>query len=66
MAAQTGTPVTVMTRDGEVVEGRLVSASDTEVVIRIAGQPITLAVESLRYISFDGRIEMSADSSDDL
>ena len=48
VAAQTGTSVTVETRDGDVVEGRLVSATDTEVVIRIAGQPLTLDVESLR------------------
>ena len=64
-AAQTGTPVTVVTRDGDVVEGWLVSATDTEVVIRIAGQPLTLAVELLSYISFEGRIEPSADSTDD-
>ncbi len=47
VAAQSGTPVTVETREGEVVDGILVSATETEVVIRIAGQPLTLAVEAL-------------------
>ena len=65
VAAQSGTPVTVETREGEVVDGILVSATETELVIRIAGQPLTLAVEALRYISFDGRVEASADAVDD-
>ena len=65
VAAQSGTPVTVETHEGELVDGVLVSATETEVVIRIAGQPLTLAVDSLRYISFDGRIEASADVVDD-
>lgn len=59
VAAQSDTPVTVETREGEVVDDVLVSATGTEVVIRIAGQPLTLAVESLRYISFDGLVEVS-------
>ena len=64
-AGQTGTPVTVETRDGDTIDGTLVSATDTEVVIRVAGQSLTLAVDRLRYISFDGRIERPVDAAGD-
>lgn len=56
VAAQTGTPVTVETRDGDVVEGRLVSATETEVTIAVAGQSIALPVSEVNYVSFVGAI----------
>ena len=57
LAAQSGTPVTVETRAGDTIEGTLVSATDTEVTIRVAGQPITLPLNEVRYLSFVGRID---------
>lgn len=58
----TPTAVTLETREGDTIEGELVSANGTEVVVRVAGQPLTLAIDVLRYISFDGRIEASPDA----
>jgi hypothetical protein len=68
VAAQTGTAVTVETREGDSVDGRLVSATETEVTIRVAGQPITLPLSEVRYLSFVGAIDQtdgSGDRSDD-
>ncbi len=59
VAAQTGTPVTVETREGDRIDGRLLSATETEVTIRVAGQPITLPVSEVRYLSFVGAIVQS-------
>ena len=65
MARQQGQPpaegvaATIETRTGDLVEGIFVSATETEVVFRVAGQPLTLPMETIRYISFDGRIRAS-------
>ena len=64
VAAQTGTAVTVETREGDSVDGRLVSATETEVTIRVAGQPITLPLSEVRYLSFVGAIDQSDGSGD--
>jgi len=48
--------VTVVTISGEVIEGTLKTISDTEVVVDIADQPITLPLENIRYLSFVGRL----------
>ena len=60
-----GTAVTIETREGDTIEGAFVSANGTEVVVRVAGQRLTLAMDVLRYISFDGRIEASPDAGGD-
>ena len=54
-----GVAATIETRTGDLVEGIFVSATETEVVFRVAGQPLTLPMETIRYISFDGRIRAS-------
>jgi hypothetical protein len=54
-----GVAATIETRTGDLVEGVFVSATETEVVFRVAGQPLTLPMETIRYISFDGRIRAS-------
>ena len=54
-----GIAATIETRAGDLVEGIFVSATETEVVFRVAGQPLTLPMETIRYISFDGRIRAS-------
>jgi hypothetical protein len=56
------TAVTLETRKGDTIEGEFVSANGTEVVVRVAGQRLTLAMDVLRYISFDGRIEAPPDA----
>ena len=54
-----GVAATIETRTGDLVEGIFVSATEAEVVFRVAGQPLTLPMETIRYISFDGRIRAS-------
>jgi len=49
--------VTVLTAKGDTVEGTLRSASLTEISVEIAGQPLTIRVADIKYISFDGKIE---------
>lgn len=57
LAAQTGTAVTIETRAGDLIAGTLVGATDTEVTIRVVGQPITLPLSEVRYVSLVGRID---------
>ena len=60
-----GIAATIETRTGDMVEGIFVSATETEVVFRVAGQPLTIPVETIRYISFDGRIGTSTDGGEE-
>ena len=48
--------VTVVTDKGDVIEGALKGATDTEVSIEVAGQPVKIPVASIRYLSFIGKI----------
>jgi hypothetical protein len=48
-----------------MVEGIFVSATEAEVVFRVAGQPLTIPMETIRYISFDGRIGTSTDGGEE-
>ena len=61
-----GIAATIETRTGDMVEGIFVSATEAEVVFRVAGQPLTIPMETIRYISFDGRIGTSTDGGEDL
>lgn len=55
--AQEPTRVTVATTKGDVISGPMVAASTREVVVQVAGQPLTLPIADLRYISFVGDLE---------
>jgi hypothetical protein len=52
--------VTVMTQKGETVEGTFKGATAAEVVIIIAGQEVKLAVEGIKYLSFEGKLDSAA------
>lgn len=52
--------VTVATAKGDTVEGVLRAISDKEVTLEVAGQPLTIPMENVRYISFAGKIETGA------
>ena len=60
-----GIAATIETRTGDMVEGIFVSATEAEVVFRVAGQPLTIPMETIRYISFDGRIGASTHGNED-
>jgi hypothetical protein len=60
-----GIAATIETRTGDMVEGTFVSATETEVIFRVAGQPLTLPMETIRYISFDGRLAVSVDGGEE-
>jgi hypothetical protein len=47
---------TLETKKGEVVEGVFRGATEAEVTIEIAGQAIKIPSESVRYVSFEGRL----------
>ncbi len=55
--------VTVATKKGDFIDGALRSASPSEVVIEVAGQPITIPTDGVKYLSFVGRIEQTPTSS---
>jgi hypothetical protein len=55
-SAQTTKRVTVETTKGDVIEGVFRSATDSEIVIEVAGQPLRLPVDTIKYVSFTGRI----------
>jgi hypothetical protein len=48
---------TVTTTKGETIEGTLKSATETEVFLQVAGQTLRLPIDSIRTISFVGRLE---------
>ena len=48
-----GTTVTIETREGDTIDAVLVRANESTVEIRVAGQLLTLPLETIRYISFD-------------
>lgn len=52
--------VTVATVAGDVVEGTLKIVSETEVVVEVADQTVTLPVASIKYLSFVGRLSDAA------
>jgi len=53
--ASAGFPATVVTLKGEFVEGRFISASDTELTIDTPGRRLTLSLRDVSYVSFAGR-----------
>jgi hypothetical protein len=48
---------TVMTEKGEIFEGTFRSATETEIVLESAVQPLRLRLAGVRTISFAGRVE---------
>jgi hypothetical protein len=52
--------ITVATTKGDTIEGVLRTISDKEVTLEVAGQPLTIPFENVRYISFAGKIETAA------
>ena len=65
-SAAEGIAATIETRTGDMVQGIFVSANETEVVLRVAGQPLTLPAETIRYISFDGQIGVSTRGGEEI
>jgi hypothetical protein len=57
--------VTIETREGDTIDAVLVRANESTVEIRVAGQLLTLPLETIRYISFDGRLGASADGGEE-
>jgi len=57
--------VTIETREGDTIDAVLVRANESTVEIRVAGQLLTLPMETIRYISFDGRLGASADGGEE-
>ena len=51
--------VTVVTAKGDVIEGVLRGATDTELSIEVAGQLVKIPLDTLNYVSFVGRIDGS-------
>ena len=49
-------PVSISTAKGETIEGLFRGATETEVVIEIAGQRVRLPISDIRLISFVGKI----------
>ena len=60
-----GTTVTIETREGDTIDAVLFRANESTVEIRVAGQLLTLPLETIRYISFDGRLGASADGGEE-
>jgi len=52
--APSGLRLTVVTKAGDVVEGRWRSATETHVVLEVAGQRLDIPVTDVRYLSFVG------------
>ena len=61
--AQSARRVTIVTTKGDTVEGTLRSMTADQVVIEIAGQPVTVATANIKYLSFVGRVDGSTSSS---
>lgn len=57
LSAQLPRRVTIVTQKGDVIEGTLKSATDSEVVIEIAGQALKVPVETIKYLSFVGKLD---------
>jgi hypothetical protein len=55
--------VTISTKDGTSVEGVLRSLTDAEIVVEIAGQPLRFPIDSIRYLSFVGKIDTPTTSA---
>lgn len=57
LSAQSARRVTLVTQKGDVIEGTLKSATDADVVIEVAGQPLRVSLETIRYMSFVGKLD---------
>ena len=63
LSAQPQTPpprLTAVLASGDVIEGRLRSATETDVTLDVAGQALTLPLVNVRYLSFVGVIGSSS------
>src|SRR4051812_47564396 len=55
--------VTVVMRDGKVVEGIFRGSTETEVSIEVAGQLLKIPLLTVKYVSLVGRIDVPADAA---
>ncbi|MBE3088394.1 MAG: hypothetical protein IMZ71_04700 [Chloroflexi bacterium] len=61
-AQQSSHKATVTTKKGETIEGTFKSATETEIVLEVAGQTLRLPLAAVRTISFVGRVEEATTS----
>lgn len=69
-AAHAAVKATVATKTGDIVEGTFRGATDAEITIEVAGLPLAIPLEQVRYVSFEGPIDaglqtMARGSADD-
>jgi hypothetical protein len=64
-SAPAQTAVTIETLEGDTIDGELVRASESTAEMRVAGQVLTLPMETIRYVSFDGRLWASGDGGEE-
>lgn len=49
--------VTIVTTKGDTIEGTLKSVTDVDILIEVAGQPLRVPLETVRYVSFVGILD---------